>query len=312
MSGPKLHPQAQAVLDAHRAAGETPLTLDAFRREAAKRPPLPGPDLRSADYEVHGAGGGKFAVRVYWPDGTGPFPALVYLHGGGFVVGSVETHDGFCRTLAAELGCVVASIGYRLAPEHRFPIPVADAYTGLSWVHESADEINVDHTRLAVGGDSAGANLATVTARQAKERRGPPLNFQVLYYPVTDLRALDTPSYREFGKQGSFLTRAEMSWLRDQYLADAAQRNDPSVSPLVATNLIGLPPTYLVTAECDPLRDEGEAYAAALSASGVQTTAERFAGQLHGFVRMYDRIDAGRAVIARTAELMRPALGLGA
>lgn len=303
-----LHSQARAVLE-RSGASDPVLTVAELRAEVAARVLPPAPPVPSTDHEVPGAGGGRFRVRVYRPDGPEPVPALVYFHGGGFICGSIEGHDSLCRLLASELACAVASVGYRLAPEHPFPTPVHDAYSALSWVHENADELGVDHTRLAVAGDSAGGTLATVASRQAKERRGPPVLYQVLFYPVTNLASLDTESYRAFAT-GFGLTRAEMAFLRDQYLPSPEQYTNPSASPLHATNLIGLPPAYIVTAECDPLRDEAEAYAKKLADAGVSTVLERFDGQIHGFVRMFDQIDDGRRAIASAVDRLRAAFGL--
>lgn len=303
-----LHPQAKAVLDTLPAVQSVP-TVAQSRAEVAARVSPPAPEVPWSEHRVPGAGGGQFAVRVYRAPFDRPVPVLVYFHGGGFVSGSIEGHDSLCRVLAAKLGCAVASVGYRLAPEHPFPTPMHDAYSALSWVHENADELGLDHNRVAVAGDSAGANLATVAARQAKERRGPPVRYQVLFYPVTDLGGFDTASYAEFAV-GYGVTRAEMEFLRGQYLPSPEQHTHPSASPLRATNLIGLPPAFVVTAECDPLRDEGEAYARQLAEAGVPTVLKRYAGQIHGFVRMFDTIDDGRHAIAEAAKQLRPALGL--
>lgn len=303
-----LNRQAEEVLR-RMPAGERALSVAEARAAVAARSPAPAPEVPFEDHHVPGAGGGRFRVRVYRTASQTPQPALVYYHGGGFICGSIEGHDSLCRMLASTVGCAVASVEYRLAPEHPFPTPVHDAYTALSWVHESADELGIDHTRIAVGGDSAGGNLATVAARQAKERRGPPVAYQVLYYPVTDLGSIDTASYDAFAS-GFGLSRQEMAFCRDAYLPSSDDFENPSASPLRAGNLIGLPAAYIVTAECDPLRDEAEAYAGKLSEAGVPVVMERYAGQIHAFVRMYDQIDDGRRVIARTAELLAPALGL--
>lgn len=306
-----LHPQVRRLLD--RIAGNgapdfSTLSIAEARALAAARKRLAGPLARTVDMQVPGAGG-AIPLRVYYPESAGPLPALVYFHGGGFAMGGLDSHDGVCRTLAVETGCCVAAVDYRLAPEHPFPAATLDAYSALSWVHENADELGVDHRRLAVAGDSAGGTLATVVARQAMERRGPPLAMQLLLYPVTDLRTLDTESYRQMAT-GYYLSRDEMGWFRDMYLPDPARRDDPSASPLASDALTGLPPTLLVTAEYDVLRDEGKAYADKLSASGVETTYRCYEGMIHGFVSQALFLDTGRTALSDCASTLRHALGI--
>lgn len=304
-----LHPQARKLLDAIIAVGEpdpTQLPIDEARALVARRARMPGPPVRTETHQVPGAGG-LFPVRTYAPEQAGPLPAVVYYHGGGFALGGLDASDGLCRTLAVETGCCIASVGYRLAPEHPFPAATLDAYSALSWVHENADEIDVDHRRIAVLGDSAGGNLATVAARQAMERRGPPLRMQVLINPVTDFRSLDTESYAAFG-DGHFLTRREMAWVRDMYLPDPATWADPSASPLASDALTGLPQTLVVVAECDPLRDEGIAYAKKLQRSGVPTTLRCYPGMIHGFVTLSQVLDPGREALSECVAALRHAL----
>ncbi len=304
-----LDPQAQFILDFIAQEGQpdfSQITPGQARALSAARPPLPGPPVRTQDLAIDGAGG-KIPLRLYYPEAAGPLPAIVYFHGGGFVIGTLDGHDGLCASLAVETDCCVVSVGYRLAPEHKYPAATLDAYTALSWVHENADDIGVDHRRLAVAGDSAGGNLATVAARQSMERRGPALRMQVLFYPVTDLRNLDTPSYLEFA-EGHMLTRATMAWFRDHYLQDPSQVADPSVSPLASDALSGMPPALVVTAECDPLRDEGAAYAEALSAVGVKATHRCYDGMIHAFVSLAPFIDAGKRALSESAADLRRAL----
>lgn len=306
-----LHPQARTLLDRIADIGEpdlSTLSIEQARALSAKRKRLPGPPARTQDLSIPGAGG-EIPMRVYYPEQSGPLPAVVYFHGGGFAMGSIEGHDGLCRTLAVETGCCVASVGYRLAPEHPFPAATLDAYTALCWVHENADELGVDHRRLAIAGDSAGGTLATVAARQAMERRGPPLAMQLLLYPVTDLRTLDTPSYHELS-EGHFVSRTEMAWFRDMYLPDETRRSDPSASPLASDALTGLPRTLVVTAEYDPLRDEGRAYADKLTASGVETTYRCYPGMIHGFISLAPYLDDGRRALSECAAELRQALGI--
>lgn len=304
-----LHPQAQALLElvAREGAPEYhTLTAAEARVLAARRKLPPGPEVQVTDLQMPGPGG-PIRLRLYRPSQRGFLPGLVYYHGGGFVIGSLDSHDPLCRELCQGSGCAVVSVDYRLAPEAPFPAAVNDAYAALSWVHENADELGLDHQRLAVGGDSAGATLATVAARLAKERRGPPVALQLLAYPITDFRSLDTGSYREFA-EGYLLTRASMAWFRDHYLQDPAQRSDPRASPLAAENLIGLPPALVITAECDVLRDEAEAYAERLVQAGVRTELVRYPGLIHGFLSRYALFDDGRVAIARCCDALRRAL----
>jgi len=304
-----LHPQAQALLELVAREGVpdySTLTAPEARVLAARRKLPPGPEAHVTELQMPGPGG-PIRLRLYRPSTRGFLPGLVYYHGGGFVIGSLDSHDPLCRELCQGSGCAVVSVDYRLAPEAPFPAAVNDAYAALSWVHENADELGLDHQRLAIGGDSAGATLATVAARLAKERRGPPIALQLLAYPITDFRSLDTDSYREFA-EGYLLTRASMAWFRDLYLPDPAQQADPRASPLAAENLIGLPPALVITAECDVLRDEAEAYARRLVQAGVRTELERYPGLIHGFLSRYALFDDGRVAIARCCEALRRAL----
>src|SRR5438093_13283858 len=217
---------------------------------------------------------GEIPVRVYTPEGRAPFPVLVYFHGGGWVIGSLETHDGICRHLANAAGAVVVSVDYRLAPEHPFPASGEDAYAATRWAADNAASFGGDPRRVAVGGDSAGGNLAAVVSLMARDRGGPPLVFQLLVYPVTDF-SFDTPSYSE-NAEGYLLSAESMRWFWGHYLADPADGKHPHASPLQAENVRGLPPALVITAEYDPLRDEGEAYAARLKQAGVPVTVSRY------------------------------------
>ena len=234
---------------------------------------------RVDDETIEGQGG-ALSLRIYRPAGEGPFPALVYFHGGGWVVGSVASHDPVCRTIASRTPCVVVSVDYRLAPESPFPAAVDDAWAATSWVFEHAGELALD--RIAVGGDSAGGTLAAVVARRARDR-GLPLALQVLVYPVTN-HDLDSPGYARYG-EGLNLTRAKMEWYWNQYLGDADGRV-PDASPLQAPDLGGVVRALVQTAEYDPLCDEAERYAERLEAAGVPVTLTRYPGQIHGFVRL--------------------------
>jgi acetyl esterase len=255
---------------------------------------------------------GDVPVRVYSPvDGVGPHPVLVFFHGGGWVICDLETHDAMARSLAAASGATVVSVDYRLAPEHPFPAAVDDCLAAVRWVAspEGAASLGVDPVRLAVGGDSAGGNLAAVVAQQLRDS-GPPLRFQLLVYPVTDAH-LTHPSIDE-NAEGYFLTKADMVWFRGHYLGAgwAPLATDPRVSPLLAPEAAvrGVAPALVITAEFDPLRDEGEAYAENLRAAGVPVTVSRYDGVIHGFVSMAELIPEGKAAIDEAGEALRAAL----
>ena len=218
--------------------------------------------------------GGDIPVRIYTPAGAGsePLPCLIYYHGGGWVLGDIEGLDTACRALANRAGCKVVSVEYRLAPEHKFPAPLDDSYAALEWVAANAASIGVDPDRLAVGGDSAGGNLAAAVTLRARDQGGPGIRSQLLVYPVTN-HDFGTPSYAENG-DGYLLTRDMMTWFWDHYVTTADDGKDPLASPLQATDLSGLPRALVLTAEFDPLRDEGEAYAARLRDAGCAGHAE--------------------------------------
>jgi acetyl esterase len=305
-----LHPQAQALLDQFAAAGDLDLTelppaavRQLFAQMAPVRPPQPV--ARVQDRTLPGPSG-EIPVRIYAPESRGPLPAIAYFHGGGFVLGGLDTHDGTCRALANAAGAMVVSVDYRLAPEHRFPAAPEDCYAALRFLGERGAEIGADPARLAVAGDSAGGNLAAVTALLARERRGPELRFQLLVYPVADHR-FDTPSYRD-NAEGYFLTAAMMRWFWSHYLEQPDHGEDPIASPLRAKDLAGLPPALVITAEYDPLRDEGEAYAARLREAGVATELRRYPGQIHGFFSWSDLLDDGRAAVEHACAALRGAL----
>jgi len=230
---------------------------------------------------------GSIPARVYRPEGDDPRPTIVYFHGGGFVIGDLDTHEGVCRLLANDVGAVVVSVDYRLAPEHRFPAAVEDAEAAVRWVVEHVAEYGDDAARIAVGGDSAGGNLAAVAAQLA-HAAGIELAAQLLIYPAVDMLG-DYPSRIE-NAEGYFLTLSDMHWFGEQYSglkyddpAAAELDRDPRMSPLRAQSLAGLPPAVVATAEFDPLRDEGDAYAEALAAAGVKVEHQQFPSLIHGF-----------------------------
>ncbi len=250
---------------------------------------------------------GEIPVRIYMPFGKGPFGCLIYFHGGAFVVGNLDTHDAICCDLTAGAGCVTISVDYRLAPEHKFPAAPEDCYSATRCAYDTAEQINVDPNRIAVGGDSAGGNLAAVVAQMARDRRGPKIAFQLLLYPLTDA-VNETRSQREFSKDQFTISKADVDWSYSHYLSDG-ERMIPYASPGLANSLVGLPSAYVLTAEFDPLRDEAEAYAEALRVAGVKVTLRRYKGVCHGFVGLASVLDAGKRAIADCCAELRTAIG---
>lgn len=244
--------------------------------------PNPEPVSHVADHRVDVAGG-TVRVRVYRPSASAPLPILVYAHGGGFVFCDLDSHDGLCRNLANLIPAIVVSVDYRLAPEHRWPTAAEDVFAVTQWAAAHKAELGGDATRIAVGGDSAGGNLAAVTTLMARDRGGPAIAAQLLVYPVI-AADFDTESYQRFGR-GYYNPRPALQWYWDQYVPDVGDRRDPYAAPLRG-NLSGLPPAVVVIAGHDPLRDEGIAYADALTAAGVSTTRCIFDGGIHGFMTM--------------------------
>jgi acetyl esterase len=299
-----LHPQAEALLAKIDAFGDppieesTPEAVRALRRARLRPPTFEIEDIRELDCD-------GIPGRLYRP---GPEPGmglLVFLHGGGWVLGDLDTHDNFARGLAALSGHAVLSVDYRLAPEHPFPAGLDDAFAATRWANDHASELGCDPERLAIGGDSAGANLATVVAQHHAAR----LRLQLLVYPVTDARCTSR-SYDEF-RDGPYLTAAGMSWFVGHYLSGGqGSRKDPRVSPLLADDeaLAGSPPALVITAEYDPLRDEGDAYAGRLQALGVPTAATRYDGMFHGFLSFADLLEDGLAALEEAAASLRTAL----
>lgn len=259
-------------------------------------PPVPWQDLA-----VPGPGG-DVPVRVYRPV-EGPAPVLVWLHGGGWVLGNLETVHGPCATLAEQAGCVVVSVDYRLAPEHPFPAALEDAWAVVEWVREHGEQIGAEPGRLAIGGDSSGGNIAAVIARRARDA-GVPLALQLLVYPVCDAD-FDNGSYTAF-QTGYWLTREAMVWFFEQY-APGLDWLDPEISPLRAADLAGVAPAHVITAECDVLRDEGEAYGRRLQEVGVPATISRHAGMVHGFFRLPAVVPHSREALAEAAGAIREA-----
>ncbi len=224
---------------------------------------------------------GEIPVRVYTPEGSSPFPVLVFFHGGGWVICDLDTHDGTCRSLCNGAGCVVVSVDYRLAPEHKFPAAPEDCYAATQWAARHAAEINGDPARIAIGGDSAGGNLTAVVAQMARDQGGPRLVFQLLIYPATDF-TFSGPSIKE-NADGYFLTSDDMRWFSNHYLRSEADKKNPLASPMLAADLSNLPPALVITAQYDPLRDEGETYGQRMKEAGVSVKVSRYDGMIHGF-----------------------------
>ena len=299
-----LDPQAQKLVDAMVALNLPPIekwTPAEARASMRQRTAGLGPveDVAAvADHRIPVAGG-EITARVTTPAGPGPHPAVVFFHGGGWVIGDIETHDGACRALTNAARCAVVNVDYRLAPEFKYPTAVEDSYAALTWVAANASKLNIDARKLAVCGDSAGGNLSAAVSLMARDRRGPAIALQVLIYPVTDYR-FDTGSYREF-EAGPVLTHAGMRYFWKEYLRTEADGAEPYASPMRATSLAGLPPALVITVEADPLRDEGEAYAARLRDAGVPVTLTRYAGMFHGTFRFTRLLEKSRAMMDEVA-----------
>jgi acetyl esterase len=298
--GPPMESMSPAALRANRAESAA-----AFQALAGPAQPV----ARLEDRTIPGPAQ-PIPIRVYWPETGRRLPVLVYFHGGGWVIGNLDQVDAQCRALANGAQCIVVNVDYRLAPEHKFPAAVDDAYAAVQYVAGHAAEFDADAGRIAVGGDSAGGNLATVACLMARDRRGPKIAFQLLVYPVTDYDD-DRPSLSEFA-DGYFLTRAMMGYFWGHYVSSAEEGRSPHASPMNAQSLQGLPPAMVITAECDPIRDQGEAYARRLQEAGVPVTTKRYAGAIHVFFNLGGVIDSGRQALADAATALRKAFSSGA
>ena len=263
----------------------------------------PKPLPRVEDRRIPGPAG-DIPIRIYWPSLVDRQPILVFYHGGGFRLGGLDSYDPICRELADRSDAIVVSVAYRLAPEHRYPAAVADSYAALAWVHQHAADIGGDGAQIAVGGDSAGGNLAAVMSLKARDRAGPPIVFQLLIYPWLNLAEMETESHTLFA-EGYLLAGVLLELMRDEYLPDPADRRHPYASPLLANDLGDLPPALVITAGFDPLRDEGEAYVRKLAAAGVQGRASRYEGVTHGFLYSPLSGKADRAMDEAAAALRR-------
>lgn len=302
-----LNPQAKAVVDGMAALGLSLTGPDpqAVRDQMKMFPrPEPEPIAKVEDRNIPGPAG-DIPVRIYDPGGPGPKGVIAWYHGGGWVLGDLDGSDAGCRMLANASGCIVVSVDYRLAPEHKYPAAADDCFAATKWVVDNAASIGADPSRLAVGGDSAGGNLAAVVAQMAKAAGGPIVRFQLLVYPVTK-HDYSTASYKD-NADGYLLTKDSMVWFWDHYLNSAADGQDPKASPACATDLSGLPRALVITCEYDPLRDEGEAYASAMAEAGVPVTSVRVNGQIHG-LWANAAIEDGPAIVRMGADHLKRAL----
>ncbi len=310
-----INPDAAKVVELIIASGRPPYPTighvaarEIFVASRAILQPDPAPVAEVRDLAAKGPAG-PIPLRLYRGKGTeakSPQPTLIYFHGGGWVLGNLDSHDGVCRDIANAAQCTVISVDYRLAPEAKFPAAADDSIAAAQWIHDNAAELGVDRTRLAVGGDSAGGNLSAVVALHARDNGGPKLKLQVLIYPSADMSSV-YPSYEEFAEQLP-LTRTTMDWFVDLYLKNRSEdAKDWRASPLHAKSLTGLPPAFVITAAMDPLRDEGEEFARALMKAGVPVEVKRFDGQIHGFLTMGRIVKDSAVAIAYIATELRKA-----
>lgn len=306
-----LHPECQGVLDAIASMGMPPLedmnpeqireALGGFQMLMGE-----GAEVASVSERTVPGPAGDIPVIVFTPEGTGPFPVLVYYHGGGFVGGSAPLVEPVCRNLAAKAGCVVVDVEYRLAPEDPFPAGPDDAYAVVEWLGAHAAEIGADPARIAVAGDSAGGNLSAVVAQMSRDKGGPAIALQVLIYPAVDNASADYPSRKE-NAHGYLLHAEAMDMFYGHYIPAGTDPDAPYAFPIRAASLAGLAPAFVATCEFDPLRDEGEAYAEGLTAAGVPTEAKRYDGQIHGIFWLGGAVEAGRTMMDDVTGALRQA-----
>lgn len=303
--------QARALLEQAAAQGAPdfadlpPAECRAFFREFVKTVDAPVPaGVTTSDRTIAGPEGNELTIRSYRPEGgDGALPVLFYIHGGGWVIGGLDEYDGVCGNLADQSGCLVVAVDYRLAPEYPFPAAPEDCYATLLWLADNAGEIGGDASRIAVAGDSAGGNMATVMTLLARDRNGPALRYQALIYPAVALRTEGYDSYRT-NAEGYFLTTRSMGYFGQHYAPDLS---DYRAAPVDA-DLSGLPPACVLVAGYDPLHDEGVDYARKLMAAGVPTVLSEYSGMIHGFISMSAAFDAGRQAVAQVAAAVRGAM----
>lgn len=303
-----LDSQTKMIIEYLAAAGTPP--LEALTPEEARQAfTLPQGDLepvgRVEDRTIPGPES-DLPIRVYYPKDAQPnYPAIVYYHGGGWVVGNLDSHENICRALTNIANCVTISVDYRLAPEHKFPAAVYDCYAAVDYVYDHAEEFQVDQTRIAVGGDSAGGNLAAVISTMVKDKNKPAICFQLLLYPATNILGTPSASMVE-NAEGYFLTKSTMEWFRDCYINGEVE-DTPLLSPILYEDVRGLPPALVITAEYDPLRDEGEDYAKKLADAGVEVELTRYDGTIHGFISMAGVIDLGKEALEQAGTALKKA-----
>ena len=303
-----LNPQAKMILDQMASLNLPPLweqsAEDARAASAARRLPPTNPDpvAESIDRTVPGSGG-DIPVRIYKPNNEVGLPILVWFHGGGWVLGDLEMADPTARALSHRSGVIVISVDYRLAPEHRYPAAIDDCYAATLWAVQTASDFGGDPDRIAVGGDSAGGNLAAAVALRARDEGTVKISHQLLVYPVT-LMDFTSDSYRD-NAEGYLLTTKSMRWFWNHYIGPDGNSDDPYASPLAADDLSGLPNAHVITAEYDPLRDEGNAYAARLSDAGVPTVSKCYDGMIHGFFGMSEVLDDAKAAIDSASQELK-------
>jgi acetyl esterase len=307
-----LDPQCRALLDEMEAAGIRPfeeLSVREAREVAWGYLALGGEpqEVASVGHTFIPGPTADLPARVYTPAGEAPRGGIVFFHGSGWVVANIEICDATVRSLANSTGCVVVSVNYQKAPEHRFPVPFDDCYAATEWVYAHAADLGIDPDRFAVAGDSAGGNIAAAVCLKARDERGPKIAFQCLVYPALDYN-WDTPSALE-NAEGYGLQRESMRWFWNHYLGSPSDAENPLACPLRAPDLCGLPPAFIATAEFDPLRDDGESYAERLREAGVEVTVKRYDGMIHGFYWMLGAIDCARLLHADIAGAVASVLG---
>ncbi|MDQ0218857.1 alpha/beta hydrolase [Peribacillus cavernae] len=304
-----LHPQAKALLEMLQAREALPMeqqTVSEARAAYAKMCTLLNKRQETHKVEERKIEGfqNEISVRIYTPSEEKPLPALVYFHGGGWVIGDLETHDALCRSLANEAECIVVSVDYSLSPESKFPVAARDAYLAVKWTADHAEELGIEKSSLAVGGDSAGGNLAAVVCYLANQRKGPSISYQMLFYPSTGYAK--TPSSDMYG-EGYHLTKSTMKWFQEQYLNHPDDTKSPLASPMLIpeaeTRL--LPPAYIMTAEYDPLRDGGKMYAEKLKNASIEATYVCYPGMIHGFLTMSEALDDCSRAIKEAAQSLK-------
>ena len=304
-----LDKQAQALIERFVREGTPPvskLTPTAARRlarEVNRRLTSPPEAVAVVKNTKISGPSAQIPLRVYIPREGKILPVLAYFHGGGWVLGDLDSVDSLCRSLAKAANCVVVSVNYRLAPEHKFPAAVEDACSATKWIADNATDLSGDSRRIGVGGDSAGGNLAASVSLMARDRHGPPIMFQLLIYPATNY-AFDTASYIH-NAEGYWISRDDMKWFWNHYLRDEEDGRNPYASPLRAANLSSLPPAFVITAEYDPLRDEGEAYAARLGECGVPVKLTRYDGMIHDFMNIAELRQSRTAIDEAAVELRK-------